>query len=115
MSETTYEEAKRCPRCGIPGDHTSTTPGKDRRGKPVSIHMIFCRTEGCRWENTSWVIQVNPDGSIPQPDSERDAMREKAFPKRLELPGDEQRIIQAIERQVQAEIQPGGGEIGGRR
>lgn len=115
MSSPSYEDASRCPRCDIPGDHTSSTPAKNSRGKPVSIHMFYCRNENCRWFNTSWIVQVNPDGTIPDPNSDRGVMHEKAFPKMPAISGDEERIIKAVERQVAQETQPGGGEIGGRR
>lgn len=70
MSETTFEEAKRCPKC--------KEPGEDRIQRPVHglprgtmAHTIYCVKEGCEWYNTCWIIQVNPDGSIPQPKNHR--------------------------------------------
>jgi hypothetical protein len=70
MSEATYETAKRCPKC--------TEPGEDMGGKPApglppgtKVHLIYCRKEGCEWFNTCWLVQVNPDGSVPQPKDHR--------------------------------------------
>jgi hypothetical protein len=61
MTTTTFESAKICPRCNKPGEDMKQMPGP--RG--ATIHVVYCRTEGCRWEGTSWIIQVNRDGSIP--------------------------------------------------
>lgn len=61
MAETTFEEAKRCPRCKFPGEETAVLPG-DRGSK---VHTLVCRTPGCPWENTNWIVQVQRDGSIP--------------------------------------------------
>lgn len=60
-TDTTYEEAKRCPKCGNPGEETTTARGPHGS----TVHTFTCRTELCRWYNTGWVVQVNADGSIP--------------------------------------------------
>lgn len=57
------EEASRCPKCGIPGEDVGSIPG-NKFG--VKVHTIFCRNDRCRWFDTSWIVQVNPDGSIPE-------------------------------------------------
>lgn len=61
MPDTTFEKAKRCPRCSNPGEVVSIHP-TDRGGK---VHVIFCRTAGCKWQDTSWLVEINRDGSIP--------------------------------------------------
>ncbi len=58
---TTYETARKCPRCGFYGEETSAVPGR----RASTIHTFMCRTNNCRWENTSWIVQVKNDGSIP--------------------------------------------------
>lgn len=65
MSTTTFEEAKKCPKCGQIGEDVKQTPGRDGRGKPVTVHTIMCRTQLCRWFGTGYLVQVNEDGSIP--------------------------------------------------
>src|SRR5689334_17122459 len=72
MTLTTYEEAKRCPKCETPGQETSQRPRPDGS----KLVTIFCRNERCSWCNTPWVVQVNADGSIP----EATTNREKSFP-----------------------------------
>lgn len=59
---TTIDEAKRCPRCRNAGQETSASKGP--KGETVIVYT--CRTAGCRWEGTGWVVQVNADGSIPE-------------------------------------------------
>lgn len=61
MATTTMEEARKCPRCGKYGKPAGTTPGP--RGSKV--HQFECKTEGCKWEDTKWIVQVNRDGSVP--------------------------------------------------
>lgn len=60
----TFEEAKRCPRCDKPGEDVSVRPAPNLpRG--TKIHTIFCRTPFCRWQDTCWFVQENPDGTVP--------------------------------------------------
>lgn len=76
MPDTTYEEAKRCPKCKEPGIDV----GGNLRGPHGStMHTIQCRNVRCSWYNTNYTVQVNADGSIPEPTLDRP----KSFP---ELP-----------------------------
>lgn len=101
MSDTTFEEAKRCPKCDMPGDDKSvTTVTKGRR--KVKVHTIYCRNSECKWYNTSWLVQVNEDGSIPQAYQQ---IGPKQFPK-LSAES-ETRIQESIEAQLAAETKPG--------
>jgi hypothetical protein len=44
--------------------------------KGVKVVSLACRNDRCTWFNTNWIVQVNSDGSIPDP-----GMRgEKQFP-----------------------------------
>jgi hypothetical protein len=61
MPDTTFEEAKRCPKCGNPGQEKLVTPQRDGS----RVHNFTCVTELCRWYDTGWVVQVMADGSIP--------------------------------------------------
>src|SRR5688572_16160166 len=103
---TSYDEAICCPRCSLSGDHVT---GEDRvvRSGPnrgSKLLKVYCRNERCRWFNTSWAIQVRPDGTIP------DALlhRNKQFP---ELPKWGAGVVEGLERQIALETQPGGGEL----
>lgn len=69
MAETTFEEAKRCPRCEEPGRDT----GRTQRGPHGStLRIIECVNPRCRWFNTTYIIQTNADGTIPEPTLTRD-------------------------------------------
>lgn len=69
---TTFEEARRCPKCESPGADIS-----QRRGPLGSkLHVIECRNGRCKWNNTTWVVQVHADGTI-QEETEHD----KIYPK----------------------------------
>jgi hypothetical protein len=111
----TFETASRCPKCDMPGEDVSTTPIKERGIRPGTvIHNIFCRNDQCKWYNTSWIVQVNPDGSIP---TENFSLKSEVKKFQHASIDDE-----ALRRQVIANIekmhnvsQNGGGEIGGRR
>lgn len=61
MSETTYEEAKRCPKCKTPGKEVSSQPGAKRS----TVYIINCVNELCTWYDTGWQVQVMEDGTIP--------------------------------------------------
>ena len=69
MTLTTFEEAKLCPKCGRTGEDRAQIPAPRDAKLPrgTKIHFIYCVTELCRWFNTPWQVQVNPDGSIPAP------------------------------------------------
>lgn len=64
---TSFEEAKACPKCGLTGTEGKATkrPGG---GKNVPI---TCMNERCRWYDTSWVITIRPDGTIPDATTDR--------------------------------------------
>lgn len=98
---TTFEEAKQCPRCGKVGEDVKTSTQHDRRGNLVTVHYIYCRNILCIWLDTAWVIQVNADGSIPEPS----AFRGKQFP----TISDESktRIEEALAAQLKAETGKG--------
>lgn len=104
MTQPTFEEAKVCPKCGKPGEDTSSiaAPGLPRGTR---VHTIFCRTELCRWHNTCWYVQVNPDGSVPV------AKNHSGEPKLYAgFEGHDDRakdIIAGLKAQAEAETEPG--------
>jgi hypothetical protein len=100
--KTTFEEAKECPKCHRPGKEDGVRAGR-RRG--VLVHTIRCMTQLCPWYNTTWLVQVNEDGSIPEAYSQLGA---KQFPKVSQQT--ETRINEALQRQLEAEVR-GDGEV----
>ena len=66
MEHPTFEAAKICPKCNRPGEVRKVAPAKNM--KPgTQIHFVYCVTELCKWYNTPWTVQTNPDGSVPPP------------------------------------------------
>jgi hypothetical protein len=74
MTESTFETAKRCPRCQQPGRQNSIQPAPERH--MGNIHIYSCANDRCDRAGRTWIIQVRPDGSIPEPTMHRD----KSFP-----------------------------------
>lgn len=56
-----WAEASRCPKCEAPGEDIKTN-----RIPNATVHTLRCPTEGCRWYNTTWIVQINSDGTIPE-------------------------------------------------
>lgn len=103
---TTFEEAKKCPKCGLPGDDASQQPVQAARGKRAVAHVIYCRNRLCKWFDTSWIVQVNEDGSIPE---EYAGMGPKKYPALSQE--SQSRVEDAIRAQLDAETRPGGSEV----
>jgi hypothetical protein len=103
MAATTFEEAKECPKCGKPGQDIES---KATTKKGVSVHIIECKTELCPWFETTWLIQVNADGSIPEPMS---ALGPKLFTVDPDAQALQEKIEQGLQAQIAAETRPGGG------
>jgi hypothetical protein len=77
MAETTFEEAKRCPKCQVPGMEVREQKLAENKGK---VHFIECINPVCKWFQTSWMVQVRPDGTIPDMTKDTDT-GERSFPK----------------------------------
>jgi hypothetical protein len=72
----TWEEASKCPKCGEPGEETNRSAAVVS-GRPTgSVITLTCRNERCQWLNTSWIVQVDRNGTIP----ERQGGGDKQFP-----------------------------------
>ena len=99
---TTLEDAKRCPRCGEPGEENGMRPAGPGAVPGTKMLTVLCRVESCRWFGTGWVIQINPDGTIP----EANTKQEKAYPKL----GDSDEVADAAIKQMelQAELETRG-------
>lgn len=83
----------------MPGELTRTEHARHGR----KSHVIYCRNKRCTWYNTSWVVDQNSDGSIPDPSLNR----AKRFP---EVPDLTERVQQQVDRQLARELETGGGE-----
>jgi hypothetical protein len=110
MTETerpTYEQASRCPRCDMPGKKINEVPA----GRPgVKIHVFNCETRGCIFEGTSFFVQVNPDGTVPEV---RHTLEDKLFPidrsarPSTEREQKERAIIDRLRREHERTTKPG--------
>ena len=66
MAESQLDEAKRCPKCQQPGEQQAGYElVKEGRHRGAKVHTFICQNEDCVWYKTGWVLQINPDGSIP--------------------------------------------------
>jgi endogenous inhibitor of DNA gyrase (YacG/DUF329 family) len=80
----TVEEAMKCPKCGNTGVELHRTHIRPKRG-PLGIpetsggtlRTIQCQTKLCRWYEQTYVIQVRPDNTVPDPDLRP---RQKQYP-----------------------------------
>lgn len=63
--ERTFEDLKHCPKCKEPGEDGGSVPAPGSP-KGTRLHTIYCRNERCKWLDTPWFVQVNPDGSVPK-------------------------------------------------
>lgn len=103
--QTTLEEARRCPKCEDPGADAGAMavppgPGVTRGAK---LLKFTCDNIRCKWYGEIWMVQVNPDGTIPPPTTtRRNSLRA--------LPDDGGRTRQRLLDQIALET-TGGGEI----
>lgn len=67
MTDTTYDEARRCPKCTELGRDESEKPGPHGS----KLHIIRCLNQRCAWYDTTYVVQVNPDGTVPEANTNR--------------------------------------------
>lgn len=67
MPDSTFEEARRCPKCEQPGAVVAEKVGPHGS----KIHTIMCMNSRCTWNNTTYIVQVNPDGTVPPPSTDR--------------------------------------------
>lgn len=101
--QTTYEEASRCPKCSKPGNTRRKARASGRGIRPgTEIHHIYCENELCPWYNTCWMVQVNPDGSVPPPTNHTNQPKTYAGFEYHDAQAKE--LLAALEAQRQAEI-----------
>jgi hypothetical protein len=73
MPDTTLEEARRCPKCAEPGAQAGEMAAPHGPGvtRGARLHKFVCGNIRCRWYDQIWMVQVNPDGTIPPPTTSR--------------------------------------------
>lgn len=74
MADSTLEEARRCPKCEKPGVENGSRPAPERH---MGRFQIFkCMNDRCLKYEGIWIVQIRPDGTIPEPTTNR----EKNYP-----------------------------------
>ena len=98
MADTTFEEAKRCPKCGTPGEARATT----RVPNGNTVHHIHCMAQTCPWYGEApWLVQVDRDGQVYS----RGGGQKRFIPASAEV---ETRIHESLVKQLEIETKPGG-------
>lgn len=76
MSDTTFDEARRCPACEELGQAAGIRDADSTNRRAGKLHIFRCQNQRCKKYNRDWVVQVRADGTIPDPTKNR----EKSFP-----------------------------------
>jgi hypothetical protein len=105
----TWEEARKCPKCSNAGKESGTMPTQRRGTKVVKL---VCENPLCRWFETGWVVQINPDGSIPDPESALNSPKQFVVPT---TSAEANALIRAANEQGEAAYRITQGELGGGR
>src|SRR5712671_2064346 len=92
MTDTTFEQAKRCPSCKEPGKEVGLQhPQGLSRG--AKVHVFVCENaDRCEYAGDRWLVQTNPDGSIPTPGRKE--------PKTFERPGQSTTVMVAARQEL---------------
>lgn len=104
----TWEEASRCPKCGNVGREDGQM-ATQRRG--TNVVKLTCENPLCKWFETPWFVQINPDGSIPDPESVLNSPKQFVVPTSA---SEADALIRAANEQGEAAYRIQHGEIGGR-
>lgn len=86
MPNGTWDEASKCPKCGLSGEVSKTPrqlPAEAGASSGARLVEIFCRNNRCSWFNTPWEVQINKDGTIPDPNTPRGEKRFKPLDQAL--------------------------------
>jgi hypothetical protein len=75
-----WDEASRCPKCGNTGVANGTKPVRRENRQKATLHILKCMNPLCVWTGTNFHVQVNEDGSIPDPISPLLRHQNKQFP-----------------------------------
>lgn len=86
--EDSFEARTMCPKCKLVGEVTLAQVHRDK----AKTYSITCRNALCRWDGINWLVDVNPDGSVPivRP-------HKKAYPR---MPDLTDRIREAADEQI---------------
>jgi hypothetical protein len=104
----TWDEASRCPRHQLTGKEESRRPMKGgvQGGELITL---TCPQDECEYKDVGWIVQVRPDGTIPDAATTHD----KSFDP---LPGWRQErgrdTIQNLREEIELSQRPGGYRLG---
>jgi hypothetical protein len=78
MVDSTLDEARRCPTCNELGKSAGRRPLPKKKFEPPpgELHIFRCANTRCKRFDRDWIVQVRPDGTVPEPTTNR----EKSFP-----------------------------------
>lgn len=76
MTDTTFDQARRCPTCQELGRASGTRPADTKNRRAGTLHIFRCENTRCKRYDRDWLVQVRADGTIPDPTTDR----EKSFP-----------------------------------
>jgi hypothetical protein len=110
MANGSFEEAKACPQCGLTGAESGSKNLEKGSGvtRGAKLILFMCMNSRCRWFRTTWAVQVNPDGTVPDPDEKR--------PKQFTAPVDAALVEQVRQNALAVqEASLHGGEIRNRK
>lgn len=99
-----WEDARRCYECKMVGAEKGRSAGRTGVMRGSTIITLECKNSRCSNNNTPWIVQIRPDGSIPEPTLDR----EKEFqivPSHIKERG--RRIVEGLEAQVASELEEG--------
>jgi hypothetical protein len=116
----TYEEAKRCPECGSAGVEVKVQPAPNVPGvtRGAKLHTIRCPNllsqhgvdaPGQPSLAPVWLVQVNPDGSVPPKQDHRN--KPKTY---VGFEGHDEmatRILEGLKREKELSQQPDGHRV----
>ena len=76
MTDSTIEEASRCWRCHNPGKFIEQLRAAQRSQGVVRVYT--CETQLCHNFGERWIVQVRPDGTIPNRNEDKPTL--SAYP-----------------------------------
>jgi hypothetical protein len=103
---STWEEASKCPRDGA---YTGKVINR-RRIPEGQLVTLECPEDNCPYHTDGWIVQLRPDGSIPDPTPAE--QREKRFAPTSSSSTRKRLVLDALEEQIALE-QKAGGEVRG--
>jgi hypothetical protein len=105
---TTWDEASRCPRHELTGIEQSSKPMKGgvQGGQLITL---TCPQEECEYYDVGWIVQIRPDGTIPDAATSHDKSFEAMPGWRAERGRD---IVQNLQEELRLSQRPGGYRLG---